>query len=106
VRLILLTVFLAGVWSWTPAALALDNAEAVARRLLNSQGCKACHRLAGEGGSFAPLLDQVGSRLSREQLRGKLVNPGRLHARGGIADFSHLQSDEIDALTLFLSQQR
>jgi mono/diheme cytochrome c family protein len=106
VRLAILTLLLAATWSLAPAALAQPDPEAVARRLLNSQGCKACHRLDGEGASFAPSLDKVGSRLSREQLRGKLANPERQHAGGRIADFSHLQHAEIDALTLFLSQKR
>lgn len=102
----MLTLLLATALPLAPVALAQPDPEALARRLLNSQGCKACHRLDGEGASFAPALDQVGSRLSREQLRGKLVNPGRQHAGGRIADFSHLQDEEIDALTHFLSQLR
>jgi mono/diheme cytochrome c family protein len=102
----LLIFLLAAAWSLAATALAQPDPEALARRLLNSQGCKACHRLDGEGASFAPPLDTVGSRLSREQLRSKLANPERLHAGSRIADFSHLQRDEIDALTLFLSQLR
>lgn len=105
-RLAVLTLLLAAAWSLAPAALAAPDPEALARRLLNSQGCKACHRLDGEGASFAPALDKVGSRLSREQLRAKLANPGRQHAGNRIGDFSHLQNDELDALTLFLSQLR
>lgn len=105
-RLVTLTLLFVAAWPLAPAALAQPDPEALARRLLNSQGCKACHRLDGEGASFAPALDKVGSRLSRELLRGKLANPGQRHADGRIADFSHLQGGELDALTLFLSQLR
>ena len=88
------------------AGFAQPDTEALARRLLNSQGCKACHRIEEAGATSGPDLEKVGSRLTREQLRSKLVNPQRLHAAGRIADFSHLQESEIDALTTFLEQLR
>jgi len=89
-----------------PAGFAQADAEALARRLLNSQGCKACHAFEDTGATSAPDLGNVGSRLSREQLRSTLVNPQHRHAAGRIADFSHLQEHEIEALTDFLSQRR
>lgn len=85
---------------------AQSTAEEQARRLLNSQGCKACHLFEGDGGSAGPDLSKIGSRLSQEQLRSLLVNRQRRHAAGRIADFSHLQKEEIDALVTFLSQRR
>jgi mono/diheme cytochrome c family protein len=88
-------------WAATPT-----ETDALARRLLNSQGCKGCHRLDGEGASLASDLSKVGARLDREQLRHLMVNPQHRHARGRIADFAHLQAAEIDALVTFLSQRR
>lgn len=88
------------------AAAAPPDGEAQARRLLNSQGCKACHRIDGEGGSAAPDLSQAGSRLSREQLRAALVNPQQRHAGGRIADFGHLRGEELAALIDFLAGRR
>ncbi len=80
--------------------------DALARRLINSQGCKACHRIEGTGAAFAPDLRQAGRRLSAEQVRARLVNPEHLHAGGQLADFSHLSAAEIDALVEFLGQRR
>jgi cytochrome c2 len=100
--MLLLTV----AWSWAVPACAQPDSEGLARRLLNSQGCKACHRLDDTGAGFAPDLSKVGSRLNPQQLRDRLVNPAHRHAGGRIADFSHLQANEIDALTLFLSQRQ
>lgn len=80
--------------------------EALARRLLNSQGCKACHRLDADGGTTGPDLSNVGSRLTKDQLRSSLVNPQQGHATGRIGDFSHLQAAEIDALTAFLESRK
>lgn len=88
------------------AGAAQPDAEALARRLLNSQGCKACHQIEGAGASTGPNLEKVGSRLTREQLRLTLANPQKQHAAGRIADFSHLLDSEIDALTLFLSNRK
>jgi mono/diheme cytochrome c family protein len=82
------------------------DAALLARRLLNSQGCKACHLLDGEGGHSAVDLSNIGSRLGKGQLRSILVNTQHRHAAGRIADFSHLQAEEIEALVTFLSQRQ
>ena len=87
------------------AALAVDT-EAVARRLLNSQGCKACHPFEGAEKSLSPDLTKVGGRLSKEQIRSRLVSADHRHASGRIADFRHLSDAEIDALVVFLSQRQ
>ena len=101
----LVTILLAALLCPVPAA-AQSTVEAQARRLINSQGCKACHLFDGSGGSAGPDLSKVGARLSKEQLHSLLVNRRHRHAAGRIADFSHLQSEELDALTTFLSQRR
>lgn len=88
------------------ARAAQPDAEALARRLLNSQGCKACHRIEEAGAVTGPSLEKVGSRLTREQIRARLANPEKRHATGRIGDFSHLQPSELDALTLFLSSRK
>jgi ubiquinol-cytochrome c reductase cytochrome b subunit len=103
-RPILTGLFLALVPAFAFAAP--PDPEAQARRLLNSQGCKACHRIGEAGATTGPNLEKVGRRLTREQLRAKLANPQRRHANGRIADFSHLQDSELDALALFLSNRK
>jgi cbb3-type cytochrome oxidase cytochrome c subunit len=104
--LFVVILLLAGQLLIAPAGFAQDASEALARRLLNSQGCKACHSFEGTGATRGSDLDKVGSRLTREQLRSQLVNPQHRHADGRIADFSHLQEHEIEALTNFLSERR
>jgi mono/diheme cytochrome c family protein len=105
VHLIPVTILLAALLGPVPAA-AQPTVEAQARRLINSQGCKACHLLDGTGGSVGPDLSQVGARLDKGQLHSLLVNRRHRHAAGRIADFSHLQSEELEALATFLSQRR
>ncbi len=104
-RLPIPALVLAGLLPAAAAAQPPDS-EALARRLLNSQGCKACHRIEAAGAVTGPNLEKIGSRLSREQLRTVLANPQKHHANGRIGDFSHLQPGEIDALTLFLSNRK
>lgn len=89
-----------------PAETVASEEEALARRLLNSQGCKACHPFESQGEFPAPALDRIGQRLSKEQIRRQLTAPDRRHAAGKIIDFSHLADAEIDALVAFLSQRK
>ena len=97
-------VFCAGLFLAIAAPAFAD--EAVARRLLNSQGCKACHPFESQGESLAPDLSKVGSRLKKAEISQRLVSADHRHASGRIADFSHLRSAEIEALVTFLSERR
>ena len=73
-----------------------------ARKLLNSQGCKACHALEGDGGSLAVSFEGMRADLSGEEIRSQLVNQGGRHGDGAIPDFSHLTDSEREALVDFV----
>jgi hypothetical protein len=75
---------------------------ALARKLLNSQGCKACHSLEGDGGKDAASFEEIRDRLSRAEIRRQLVNQERIHAYDKMPDFSHLSEAEIEALIYFI----
>ena len=74
----------------------------VARKLFNSQGCKACHTLEGDGGKEAGSFEDMSERLSRDEIRRQLVNPAGTHGNGSIPDFSHLSDAEIEAMVDFI----
>lgn len=76
--------------------------EAVARRLLNSQGCKACHRFEGGATEIGAGLKEVSRGLDGTQLTRSLVNSDGTHGNGLIPDFSHMEPEEIEALVSFL----
>ena len=76
--------------------------SALARKLLNSQGCKACHSLEGDGGKDAESFEEIRERLSWAEIRYQLVNQERIHAYDTMPDFSHLSDAEIDALIRFI----
>ena len=87
-----------------PASLAAAASEAMARKLINSQGCKACHPLEGNGGASAPELLDPEHPLTAAEVRNQLSNPQHRHGDGSIPDFSHLRPEELEALIAFLAQ--
>ena len=80
----------------------LADDTALARKLLNSQGCKACHSLEGDGGKDAESFEEIRDRLSWAEIRLQLVNQERIHAYGKMPDYSHLSDAEIEALIYFI----
>ena len=76
--------------------------DGMARKLINSQGCKACHALEGDGGTLSVSFESMRTRLSRTEIRLQLVNQAGRHGNNAIADFSHLGKTEIDALVVFI----
>lgn len=76
-----------------------------ARKLINSQGCKACHTLEGDGGSVAGSFEEIRANLSRTEIRRQLINQEQKHGKGTIPDFSHLSEEEIDALVNFIQPE-
>lgn len=87
-----------------PAADA-EGDDGPARKLINAQGCKACHALAGDGGTAAPSFEEMRAKLARPQIRSQLINQTQRHGNGSIPDFSHLAGEEIDALVNFIQPQ-
>ena len=76
-----------------------------ARKLINSQGCKACHTLEGDGGTLAGSFEAIRTKLSRAEIQQQLVNQEQKHGNSKIPDFSHLSEEELNALVDFLSPQ-
>jgi ubiquinol-cytochrome c reductase cytochrome b subunit len=70
--------------------------------VLQNKQCRNCHRLGGEGGARGPALDDVGARLSRDQLiRQVIQGGGNMPAYG-----KHLRPAEVSALVAFLQSLR
>jgi cytochrome c551/c552 len=88
--------------------------------LMQRHGCLSCHRVdveADVGTMVGPDLSRVGARLSADQIRQAIVDPGRTLARDasgrsyppGIMPVSYakaLRADEIDVLTRHLATHR
>jgi cbb3-type cytochrome oxidase cytochrome c subunit len=85
---------------------AARDGEAIYRR----EGCNSCHRLFGNGATYGPALDGVGSRRSTAWLRDYLQNPrpgvsGKPY-RVTMPSYGRLQSGELSALVAYLQGLR
>ncbi len=80
--------------------------EARARLLINALGCKGCHKFEGDGGSLAPVLDQVGSRLSKEQIVDHLAAHASTRQTGFMPSYNTTEQEELKNLSEFLHSQR
>ena len=84
----------------TPAAYLKDRSplELQGALLVQEKQCRNCHSLGGEGGLRGPALDDVATRLTRDQLiRQVLQGGGQMPAYG-----KNLRPPEVTALVAFL----
>ncbi len=78
--------------------------------IFRREGCLSCHELFGNGTSFGPALDGVGSRRDVPWLKQYLRSP-----RAGVGDrtwrlrmpaYDHLEEGELEALATYLEALR
>ncbi len=82
--------------------------------LLTASGCVGCHQLGGAGAAVGPSFDGIGRRLSRDQLREAILDPGATVTAGyeqmaGMmpATFGQqLTAAQLEAMVSFLAEQR
>jgi mono/diheme cytochrome c family protein len=88
-----------------PPAIAEARGERLAefrlgRALVVTNGCLACHRIAGQGGP-GPDLTHVGSVLSRRQIERVMRHPAE-----PMPSSAHVSRAKLEALAQFLSLLR
>jgi len=85
---------------------AARTGEVIFRR----EGCLSCHELFGNGTSYGPVLDGVGSRRERSWLRDYLRSPrpgvGEGTYRLRMPAYDTLEPGELDALANYLGALR
>lgn len=84
--------------------LAADDARA--RNLINSLGCKGCHSFEGSGGTLGPALDNIGKRLSEDQIKSKMLSPKASNPASMMPAYGHLSQEDLSALIEFLASQK
>ena len=82
------------------------GSTARARELIDSQGCRGCHRIDGRGGDLGPALDNVGKHLSRKQLAALLKNPQAAHPGSMMPSYAHLPPRDLQALVDYLAREK
>ncbi|MBI4794359.1 MAG: c-type cytochrome [Deltaproteobacteria bacterium] len=75
------------------------SAPELAQRL----GCWACHSLQGRGGQQGSPLDQIGARLTPEDLHAVLTHPRSRHPQAKMPSYAHLRPWEMQALVDYLT---
>jgi mono/diheme cytochrome c family protein len=110
-------VVAAALFTWTaglaPAPVAAGGQEpdkaAVERgqKLYVSQKCSQCHSVAGKGNKKGP-LDDVGSKLTEEEIRQWLVSATEMTKKTKstrkplMKNYDKLPKDDIDAMVAYL----
>jgi mono/diheme cytochrome c family protein len=76
-----------------------------------AQKCSVCHSLDGKGNAKGP-LDDVGSKLTADEIRQWLVNPSEMTAKTKAARkppmraYPNLPKEDLDALVAFMAAKK
>lgn len=92
-----------------PAAARAQDAALAARgeKVYVAQKCAVCHSIAGKGNQKGP-LDDVGSRLSAEEIRLWIVDATPMTAKTKatrkpvMRSYPNLPKDDLDALVAYM----
>ncbi len=84
-----------------------DDQVAKGMKVYEQQKCSLCHSIDGKGNKKGP-LDDVGSRLSAEEIRQWMVNPKEMtektkaERKPPMKAYPNLPKDELDALVAYM----
>ena len=79
--------------------------SAMAKPVVFTQMCTACHALGGQGGQVGPALDDVGGRRDADYINKWLHDPVAMKADSKMPKLP-LSEEQINELTAFLAQQK
>jgi len=90
-------------------AAAASAQDAKGAKVYTDQKCATCHSIAGKGNKKGP-LDEVGSKLSSNDIHQWIVDPAGMTAKAKAArkppmpnKYASLPKDDLDALVAYLS---
>ncbi len=55
------------------SGVAAEEQKRQPQQLVDSLGCKACHRISGSGATLAPDLAEVGNRMTTREIANRLL---------------------------------
>ena len=82
--------------------MAENNTAAEAQELINALGCKGCHKLAGDGGTLAPELDQIGSKMTRAQINKHMASHSEARQQGFMPSYDTTPKADLNKISDFL----
>jgi len=104
----MIALAIALVLTGAPALLRADDAAPDAAKVekgtqvFAAQKCSMCHAIAGKGNSKNP-LDDVGSKLTVDQIKAYVTNPKGAKADSKMKAYPTLAAEDLDALATYLS---
>jgi mono/diheme cytochrome c family protein len=104
--LITLLVFCPLILAALVSASPPPAADGSASQLIESLGCRGCHRIQNFGGSLGPDLTAVGTRLTTTEIAEWLATHPRAGASQMMPSYSTLSAEEIDKLSSYLYNLR
>ena len=70
--------------------------------IYKTQGCSACHRIGGVGGTIGPDLSDVGRRRDKEWILQQLANPKSHDPKSVMPSFARLAQKDREDLAEYL----
>jgi mono/diheme cytochrome c family protein len=109
VNRILATTFGLTVWLAATGVASAQNQAQIDRgmKVYAEQKCSICHAIGGKGNVKGP-LDDVGSRLSAEEVRQWMVNPAEMtkktkaERKPPMRAYPSLPKEDLDALVAYM----
>jgi mono/diheme cytochrome c family protein len=97
-----------------PGGVAPATASLDPREIMNANLCLGCHMLRGQGAAVGPPFDGIGARLTRDQIREAILDPGATLASGyeamaGVMPPTfgqQVSAAQLEAVVNFLASQR
>ena len=94
-------------WPPQPVTAGADAQGTSGGRLLfSSNGCTACHRIDGIGGSVGPDLSHIGSSKTSSWITAQITDPASHNPKTVMPSFKSLPAAQVDALVRYLSNQK
>jgi mono/diheme cytochrome c family protein len=95
------------VFGLTPHLALAQSPVERGQKVYAAEKCSVCHSVAGAGNKRGP-LDEVGSKLSPEEIRQWMVNPQEMTAKTKAArkpamkSYAHLPKEDVDAIVAYM----
>ncbi len=90
---------------WPPKPLMVSSSESPKpeEAIFKEQGCSACHRINGLGGTIGPDLTKVGNRRDRAWIEEQIRNPKTHNPTSIMPSFAKLPDKDVEGLAKYLS---
>lgn len=79
-----------------------DLTSATPQRLIEVLGCMGCHTIKDSGGSLAPDLTQIGSRMTPQQIETFMTADAETRTHGFMPSFRSLSKEHLQQIATYL----